>query len=166
MFDANAVYSDSFSEWEIRAEVLEDNEWQLVDGSIELNFEGRSDWSSWNFEINDVDIDCRLKWRNNYNHWVIYTPDDLITIRTVWKDDFRKWKITSSSHIISIESKYRNLSDEWELRSKSKGTWKMYTEREGDPRLWIIEDDLIESIDLYHRLAMTFIVLFNSSPKV
>jgi len=165
MFDANAVYSDSFTEWDIRAEVFEDDEWHLIDGIIQLNFEGRNDWSSWNFELQDIDITCRLKWRNNFNHWVMYTPDELITIRTVWKDDFMKWKITSSSHIISIESRYRNLTDEWELKSKSIGEWKMYTGREGDPKEWIIEDDLIEAVDIYHKLAMTFIVLFNSSPK-
>lgn len=166
MYDANTLYSDSFADWEIRAEILKNDEWVLVDGNIQLNFEGRNDWSSWNIEIEDIDITCRLKWRNNFNHWVIRTQDDLITIRTVWKDDFRKWKITSRSHIISIESKYRNLVDEWELTSKSIGSWKMYTDREGDPRQWIIEDDLNETVNLSHRLAMTFIVLFNSSPKI
>lgn len=168
LLEASTVYNDSFREWSIIGESYDKRKdgWYDTEGSISLTFGNRNDWTSWQIELDDVDVECRLKWTNNPNLWVIHTPDDLISIRTVWKDDFRKWKITSSTHTISIKSRYANLSDEWVLESRSIGQWKMYTDSEGDPRQWIIEDELNESVDMYHKLAMSFAVLIHSSPRI
>ena len=168
LLEAFTAYDDTFREWTIIAESFDEREngWYDQEGTINLSFANRNDWTSWQIELDDVDVECRLKWTNNPNLWVIHTADDLISIRTVWKDDFRKWKITSGSHTISIQSRYANLTDEWVLDSRTIGEWKMYTDREGDPRAWIIEDELDESVDIYHKLAMSFIVLIHSSPRI
>lgn len=168
LLEAYTVYDDTFREWSIICESFDEDEnaWFESEGTISLTFGNRNDWSSWQIELDDVDVECRLQWTNNPNHWVIHTPRDLITIRTVWKNDFRKWKITSSSHTIAIKSKYANQTDEWILESTSIGNWKMFTDDEGDPRSWIIEDDLNTSVDIYHKLAMTFVVLIHSSPRI
>lgn len=168
VFEAYTTYNDSFREWEFSADFFDNqrNEWYEESGTISQIFSSRNDWSEWRIEIDDLSVECRLKWRDNPNHWVMYTPDDLITMRTVWRNDMRKWKIVSNSQTITIETKYRNIMDSWSFRSKSNGQWNMYMDREGDPRYWIIEDDLDSSIDIYHKLAMTFIVLHHSSPKI
>lgn len=168
LLEAYTIYNDTFREWGFISESYDEdaNGWFESEGSMSLTFANRNDWSSWQIELDDIDVECRLKWTNNPNHWVMYTPDDLITIRTVWRNDFRKWKITSRSHTISIKSKYANQSDEWLIDSKSKGSWTMFTDSEGDPREWIIEDDLDTTVDVYHKLAMCFIVLTHSSPRI
>ena len=150
-------WNDSFSEWVIYSA---DGE-----GELRLRWPSQDDWTEWQYRLDESTGTLKLKWRGDLNEWEARGDNQIATARTVWRDNFREWRITDGKHTLTLRSRYGNTWDEWTARTSSAGHFEMYTGFEGDPRDWVIVDELDESVPLVMKLLMTHVVLFQSSPK-
>ena len=153
-------WSDSFREWL----VFTDSENRS--GDLYLRWGNREDWTQWDMRLGDTTADMRLKWRDNPNEWEIRCLGTSVIARTLWNGDFREWRLDDGEHRIVWKSRYGNQTDEWVVRDDDNGVFTIYTYWERDPREWIVEDDLDEEVSYALRIAMIFIAIFHSSPKV
>ena len=152
-------WSDSFAEWTIFTEE-EDQE-----GELEMRWKTQNDWTDWQYRLGEETGRIKLKWKDNPNEWEIRGNNEIITARTLWNNQFREWRIRNGATQFTLRCKYGNVTDEWELRNSSKGNFVIYTNWEGDPREWIIVDELDESVSLPTKMAITFIAIMHSIPR-
>jgi hypothetical protein len=152
-------WSDEFTEWNIYT----DDE-DLV-GEITMRWQMQRDWTEWDFNLGDESGTIKLKWKNDPNLWEINGNNELITARTLWKDDASEWRITNNSQSITLKRRWNNNFNEWSLKSDKHGEFDIITDWEGDPREWIVKDDLDEDISDAMKVAILFLVTFHSSPK-
>ena len=152
-------WSDSFREWDIQTTT----EGRV--GSLELRWVISDDWTQWVMRLGDTTAQIRLKWKDDPNLWEIRCLDATVTARTIWKDDFRQWRITDGSKRFRWQSRYSNIRDEWITPDTDNGSFRVYTYWEGDPRDWVIEDQLNADVSYAVRVAMMFLAVFNSMPK-
>ena len=153
-------WSDSFREWSLFTED-EDRT-----GDLYLRWSGREDWTQWDMRLGDTIAEIKLKWQDNPNEWEIRCLGTTVMARTLWNGDFREWRISDGDTRLVWKSRYGNQFEEWVLRDEDKGIFRMYTYWELDPREWVIEDALDEEISFPMRLALIFVAIFHSSPKV
>lgn len=153
-------WNDSFREWDVHTTQ------ESRTGSLQLRWKLDDDWSQWTFRLGDTTAQIRLKWKDDPNLWEIRCLGETVTARTIWSNDFRQWRITDGTHSIHWQSRYGNVRDEWIIRGDDSGTFTVYTYWEGDPREWVVMDELKEDTPYAMRLAMIFIAIFNSIPKV
>jgi hypothetical protein len=153
-------WSDSFREWEVHSR----EEWRT--GSMGLRWALREDWTEWEFRLGDTTAQIRLKWRDDPNLWEIRCLGKTVTARTVYPGDFRQWRLADGTHRLHWQSRYGNIRDEWILRTQEAGSFTVYTYWEGDPRDWVIRDELNAEVSYALRVALIFIAVFNSIPKV
>lgn len=154
-----ARWSDAFTEWVIFAEDADGP------GELRLRWSSQDDWTEWEYRMGDALGQVRLKWGDDKNEWEIRGENQIVSARTLWKDDFREWRITDNTQQITLRSRYGNTRDEWEIRDADVGLFNMYTAYQGDPRDWIIVDELDASISTPMKMALVFIALYNSIPK-
>ena len=157
----NTKLSDTFSEWVIFFETEGTEE----EGELRMRWASRNDWTEWNYRIGEQIGTIKLKWGNDPNEWELRGDNEIVTARTLWKNNFQEWRINSNNTQLVLKSRYGNVIDEWEIRQSDHGYFKVFTSWEGDPREWVIVDELVEDITLPMRILMTFIVVFQSSPK-
>lgn len=153
-------YSDSFREWEIHTT----DKWRT--GELRLRWEIREDWTEWDFRLGDTTAEIRLKWADDPNLWEIKCLGVTVTARTTWNNDFRQWRVSDGTHTINWKSRYGNIRDEWIVRESEEGYFSVYTYYEGDPRDWVIVDEFNEDVSYAMRVALIFLAIFNSVPKV
>lgn len=158
LIGAQTVWNDSFREWTLYT----DNE--DVEGELSLKWAISDDWSEWIFEIDDFYGEIRLKWANNPNVWELRSNDEIVTMRTIWRDDFTKWRISDGNQSVTLESKYTSQFDDWALRESRQH--EIFTVRQGDPRDWEIYEDQSLDLSLSIRMAIAFITLYHSIPKI
>ncbi len=149
-------WSDSFTEWVI---FTDDEE---LEGELRLRWLSNNDWSEWEYRVGDASGSIRLKWKPNQNEWEVRGDNEIVTMRTVWNNDFREWRI-SADKTLTLKCRHGNLFDEWELDSSD---FRIATVWEGDPRDWLIEDRLGDEVSLPVKMAVVFIAVFNSTPKM
>lgn len=152
-------WSDAYSEWMIFAEEEEDP------GELRQRWAGLNDWTEWEYRIGESTGQIRLKWKQDLNEWEIRGENQIITARTLWNNNFREWRITDNTRQFTLSSRYNNVVGEWEIRDSNAGTFSMYTAYDGDPRDWVIVDELDPSVSLPTKMAMVFMVIFHSIPK-
>lgn len=153
-------WKDSFREWEVHTVD------EFRTGSLELRWTIREDWTQWDFRLGDTTAQIRQKWKDDPNLWEIKCLDVVVTARTTWNNDFRQWRLSDGKHQLTWYSRYGNVRDEWILRENDVGTFSLYTYWEGDPREWVVTDELGEDMSYAMRVALIFIALYNSVPKV
>ena len=150
-------FNDSFTEW-----VLETEDEDDFDGNLSITFNTFDDWS---FTLGDIRGDIRQKFRGNDATWDVFAEGETITINRVWPRDNREWKLSSGKLRQTIRTRYGNTADEWRLASEEDGFFDIFTEWEGDPRDWIIEENLTEEYSPAFKVAMAFIAVYSSMPK-
>ena len=153
-------YNDSFREWEVHTPD------EFHTGTLQLRWTIREDWTEWDFRLGDTTAQIRLKWSDDPNLWEIKCLGTTVTARTTWNNDFRQWKLSDGTHRINWQSRYGNIRDEWIMRESDCGDLTVYTYWEGDPREWVVIDELNPDVSYAMRLALIFIAIFNSVPKV
>ncbi len=166
-------WQDSFAEWELYSSLrqadLEEGEEaeEELYGTLKLRWLNvRDDWSEWDFELGGERGTIRQKWKDDPQQWELRTySGTIITMRTVWPGDFKEWRVSDNSITLNIRSKWTNQLDEWQVEDDAYGNFYLYTLRTRDPRDWAIEDNLDREISEEMKLAMVFLVIFNSSPK-
>ena len=152
-------WSDSFREWIIYTD--DENE----EGELRLRWADSGNWKEWDFRLGEISGQIRQKWPNDPNAWELWADNETVAARTVFPNDFREWRITDGQHTITLFCRYGNTFDEWSVRSSNAGNFEMYTQWQGDPRDWVIVDELGPTVSLPTRMMMAFIVAFHSSPK-
>ena len=166
-------WQDSFVEWELfstlRQADLEEGEVaeEELYGNLKLRWLNvRDDWSEWDYELGGQRGTIRQKWKDDPQQWELRSySGSIITMRTTWSGDLKEWRVSDNSISLHIKSKWTNQLDEWLVQDSNYGKLYLYTLRARDPRDWAIEDNLDPVISEEMKLAMIFLVIFNSSPK-
>lgn len=154
-------WSDSFREWDVHTV----DEQKI--GSLELRWRLSDDWTQWEFRLGDTTAQIRQKWADDPNLWEVRCLGEVVTARTVFANDFRQWRLSDGTHRIRWQSRYGNIRDEWLIReAEEHGSFNVHTYWEGDPRDWVVENGLDPEVSYAMRVALIFIAVFNSVPKV
>lgn len=159
LYAINATWSDSFVEWSF----VSTNE---EEGNFSVRWPNREYWSEWVFDYDGYSGTLKMKWDNNPNIWELRYGGEVVNIKTKWRNDFSEWRISDGTSQLTFASRYTNNISEWRLKEKRLGIFNLKTEWENDPRDWNIYDELDESITIGMKLAMTFIAIINSIPRV
>lgn len=163
--DAQILYSigtqwdDSFKEWTIYT-TDEDEE-----GDLTVRWAAKNDYLVWDYRIGEESGSIQQKWLKNPSFWELRGGNEIVTMQMKWTGDITEWRIKSGNEIFTLSSKYKNNLEEWSIQKTKLGHFQMYTSYEGDPRDWEIVDELAEEISIHIKMAMTFIVLYHSTPK-
>lgn len=160
IYSLHTEYDDSFKSWLITT----DDEFE---GTLELQWPLRNDWTEWEFDIADQSGTIRQKWKNDPTNWELRCNGKTIEMRTVWSGEFTEWNIrTDTGKRLRFRAKWPSTPDEWQLKSSESDEFVVYAEYERDPRDWIVINDFGENLSFETRLAMIFIAIYHSSPKV
>ena len=153
-------WSDSFTEWRILTAQEE------LEGELVQIWQGQNDWNDWRYRLGESAGTIKLKWPNNPNQWEARGDNYIITARTLYHDNFLQWRVSDGTHTVTLRCQYNNIFDEWALQSDRYGWFEMYTYYEGDPRDWVIVDELDPAVPLPMRMMLGFLVIFHSTPKI
>jgi len=151
-------WSDSFAEWIIYT----DNEEE--EGYLRLRWKNKNDWTQWDYRIGEWTGQIRTTWPNKIDEWEVRGENLIVNTRMMWRDDPREWRISSpKGYSYKWKSRYSNLLEDWLVDSEAHGYFQMYTTYEGDPREWIIIDELAASLP--EKMMLVFLTIINSTPK-
>ena len=157
---AETRYNNSFREWVLITD--DDN----IEGELRLRWTFSDDWSAWDWRVGDVAATIEQKWTDDPNLWVIRCQGITVNAKTAWAGEFHRWKLSDGKHQINWQSKYSNIKEEWEIDSHEDLFFQMYTQWEGDPRDWTIVDELPDDISPAIKVAMIFLTLHFSTPRI
>lgn len=160
-------WSDSFVEWDIFSPADSEEEEETLYGELKLRWLNiRDDFSEWTYELGGKRGTIRQKWKNDPTQWELRTYEgDVITMKAPWSNDATEWRVTDNSLSLTLKSRWTNQFDEWLVEDTRRGKFYLYTLQSGDPRDWAIEDNLNEEISEPMKMALIFLVIFQSSPK-
>lgn len=172
-------WSDSFVEWEVYAmasdstEAADDEDSEAADeelyGELKLRWLNvRDDWSEWDYTLGEEERGTiKMKWKDDPTHWELRTYSGaVVTMRTAWTNDMTEWRVTDNTISLTFRSRWTNQFDEWLVQDNTRGTFYLYTLRQGDPRDWAIEDGLDSSVSQPMKMALIFLTIFQSSPRI
>lgn len=157
---AGTYWDDSFREWIIYTDR------EGYEGTLERRWNIGDQWGEWDFRLGDTTASIQLKWPDDPNIWEIHSLGTTVTARTLWSGDFRQWRLNDGEFSITLQSRYSNLLEDWSLRDNRAGEFRIYTYYEGDPRDWVVIDELDENVSFAMRLALAFLAIYHSTPKI
>jgi len=157
LFSLHTQWDDDIKQWDI---TLDEGE---IEGSIEMTWRLRNDFTEWNYRIGSERGNIKQKWDNNANKWELRSADKIVSISTIWSGDFSSWRITDGSKTLRVERPF-NTADpiEWRIIGEDKDLFFWYNEFEHDIRDWVIEDYLDEEYSMELKLAAVFITILHS----
>jgi hypothetical protein len=173
----SSTYSDDLTEWELFAyeeldvvdstaladgEAVEAEEVRI--GRLNLLWPMKQDaLRDWQYDIDGKRGTIRQKWTTDKTHWELSDADSRITMQPTWPGEVRNWRITDNHITLTLQCRYGNVADEWLVDDSRYGTFFMYTDREGDPRDWVIRNKLSADVPQGMQMALAFIVLYFST---
>ncbi len=174
MTTISSRWMDSFVEWEIyttpEKRGLEEGEVAPEEyyGELKLKWlNSQNDWSEWEYEVGGQRGNIRQRWKDDPQQWELRSYSGaIISMRTVWNGDFKEWRVSDNTVTLNLKSKWSNQIDEWIAEDPNYGSFYLYTLRSHDPRDWAIEDKLDPDISEEMKLAMMFLVIYHSTPKL
>ncbi len=150
-------WDNSLSEWIIHTE------YEGEEGILQQRW--ANDFTHWEYQVGDQRGEIRLKWTNDPTQWEIRGDGEIIDAKIIWSNDFREWRITDNTHTIEVKVKWGNDLNQWYVDSADYGSMEINTLWENDVRDWEVLDELGEEISFPMRMAVVFIVVFNSMPN-
>ena len=153
-------YNNTFREWIITTDSTD------VEGELRMRWTFQDDWTAWDFELGDEHGTIDQKWEGEPDLWEIKCNGVIVNARTAWKGEFYRWKLSDGTHQYNWEPKYRSEPDEWLTEDNGKGYLQMYTYYEGDAREWVIKDELPKDVSTAMRMALIFLALHFSTPRI
>lgn len=153
-------YNNSFREWTI---ITDDEE---IEGELRMRWAFKDDWTAWDLRIGDVAATIEQKWTDDPNLWIVRCQGKTVNAKTAWAGEFHRWKIGDGQHYFNWESRYANIKEEWEIDTNDENSFQMYTSWKGDPRDWTVVDQLPEEVSLAMKVAMIFLTLHFSTPRI
>jgi len=160
MIGISTTYSDSFREWVIPTEDED------ITGELRMRWAFQNDWTEWDLWVGDINASIVQKWKEDPNLWEIRCDGVIVTAKTAWRGEFNRWKLSDGKHQINWSSKYNNVLDEWSTDKQSDLFFQVYTYREGDPRDWVIDDRLPEDVSTALKIAMIFLTIHFTAPRI
>ena len=160
IYGMSTEWNDSFREWII----LGEDEDQ--DGSLEIRWPLRDDWTEWDWDFGGIRGEFYMRRPNDPEAWEGSGDGALVEGRTVWPGDRSRWVVVSGNIRMELGTRYSHIADEWIAEDRKFGRLYIYTDWEGDPRDWVIEDELSEEVPLVMKLLMVHIALMQSVPKI
>ena len=173
----SARWSDSFVEWALYIPApdtvqTEDDDSEAAAeeeyGELKLRWLNmRDDWSEWDFNLGEERGTIKMKWKDDPTQWELRTYSGaVVTMRASWSNDLSEWRVTDNAISISLRSRWTSQYDEWLVQDPTRGTFYLYTLVEGDPRDWKIEDNFDETLSQPMKMAMIFLTVFHSTPRM
>lgn len=167
-------WNDSFVEWDVYASEGQDEAEstdppeEVLYGELKLRWLNvRDDFSEWTYELNGERGTIKQKWKNDPTQWELRTyTGDVVTMRASWSNDFSEWRLTNNSFSLTLGSRWKNRLDEWLTDDPNRGKFYIYTLREQDPRDWAVEDNLSEEVNEPMKMALIFLAIYHSTPKL
>lgn len=154
-------YNDSFRQWVITTD-QED-----VAGEMWMRWSFRNDWTEWDWRVGDVNATIEQKWDDDPNLWEIRCEGVTVNARTTWPGEFYRWKLSDGTHQFNWRSEYANQRESWFMDDASGDyRFQVYTYWEGDPREWVVLDELPEQVSTAMKVAMIFLTLHFSTPRI
>ncbi len=166
-------WSDEFTEWHIYTypEVLEGEAEPDLDeldpsGELLMRWQNRGDWNRWDYTVGPENGYVRTLFTDDPGKWELMgNHNEVITFRQIWANDNREWRITDNKTQLTFKAAWGNRVDEWIVRGETRGRFHMHTSWEGDPRDWIIIDEMDEGISTSMKMAMVFIATFVATSR-
>ncbi len=153
-------WSDDFSEWDFYTEV--DDEY--ASGELRMRWQQQGDWNTWDYRVGEERGFINTVFSDDISRWELVGPgNEVITMRQLWSNDPREWKVTNNKINLTFKSRWGNRRDEWIVREESHGNFHIYTRWEGDPRDWIIVDEMDEEVSTSMKIAMVFLAIITST---
>lgn len=160
LYAVHSKWDDSFREWELQT-MDED-----LEGELKMRWSFRDDFTQWDFNLGDEHGEVKLKFPTGLQQWEVRYGNEVVLVQQQWQGDVRQWRVTDNTITLHFKTKWGNNPFEWEMREESRyGKFRMYTEYDGDPRDWVIVDELSEEISTTLKMGMAFIALFQVMPK-
>ena len=153
-------YADSFRQWII---TTDDED---INGELRLRWEFRDEWTEWDVQYGDITATIDQKWRDDPNLWEIRCEGIVVNAKTVWPNEFNRWKLSDGNHQFTWGTRYYNRRDEWSTGTKGRDYFQVYTYWEGDPREWVVIDELPDYVSNAMKIAMIFLAIHCSSPRM
>lgn len=164
-------------EWELyvaapSAEPAEEDDGEAPDeelyGELKLRWLNlRENWTDWEFNLGDERGTIRMKWKDDPSQWELRTYSGaVVTMRASWNNDPTEWRVTDNNFSLTLRSRWSNQFDEWLVQDNNRGTFYLYTMTEGDPRDWAIDDRLDASVSQPMKMALIFLTIFHSTPRL
>lgn len=153
-------YNNTFKEWIITT----DNE--DVKGELRMRWSFSHDWSAWDFELGDEHGTIDQKWKGEPDLWEIKCNGVIVTARTAWRGEYYRWKLNDGTHQFNFFPKYANQPKEWVTEENDNGFFQIYTYYDNDAREWVIKDELPKDVSTAMRLALIFLALHFSTPRI
>lgn len=127
----------------------------------------REDWTEWDFDLGGERGTIRAKWKDDPTQWELRTyTGAIVTMRTAWPNDNTQWRVTDNTVTLLLKSRWTNQLDEWLVQDATHGKFYLYTLNRQDPRDWAIEDGLDATVSDAMKLAMVFLTVFQSTPRM
>ena len=160
MIGISTTYSDSFREWVIPTEDED------ITGELRMRWSFQNDWTEWDLTVGDVNASIVQKWKEDPNLWEIKCDGIIVTAKTTWRGEFNRWKLSDGKQQLNWSSAYNNVLDEWTTDNSDDYFFQVYTYRDGDPRDWVIDDQLPEDVSTALKIAMIFLTIHFSAPRI
>jgi hypothetical protein len=154
-------FEDDLSEWIIMDEAGNEA------GSLKMRWAIQGDITYWDYTFGEHSGEIRARWRDNFSEWEVHGDGFIITMRQIWRDIATEWRLTDDEdHTFTFVTRWANTPEEWELREKQQfGRFEVFTAWEGDPRDWVIIDELHPNVPVPMRMGMTFLPILLMIPK-
>ncbi len=153
-------YNNSFREWII---TTDDDD---VQGNLHMRWTFGDDWTAWDFDIGDYHGTIDQKWKDEPDLWEIKCNGVTVNARTAWAGEFYRWKLSDGSNQYNWYSRYASQPTEWMTDESPKGFFQVYTYYEQDSREWVIKDELPDDVSMAMRMALVFMALHFSTPRI
>jgi len=160
LYSMNTEWDDKLTQWEIKTMDEE------VNGSLSMVWEALNRIDEWVFDFEGVHGRIKMNKLGNKEQWELRIGNDVVAIRQLWPNDFSEWRITDNTTLIDFTSPNRRDAFFWSLKDEDRyGKFQVYTEYEGDPRDWIIIDELPEDFNFALKMAMVFTPIIPLLPR-
>jgi hypothetical protein len=155
----SARFNNAFVDWEIYTD--DDSE----KGNLTMTWQQPDDWTQWSYRIGEQTGTIKTKWSNDLSQWEIRGENKVITAQPLWQGDPNQWRITDNNFSLELQTKWRGRFDEWYINDSRRGKMSIFSEYQNDPRDWVIDDELDPVVSLPMKMAIVYLVIFNSAPK-
>jgi hypothetical protein len=145
-------------------------EWIIIDeegseiGFLKMRWMIQNDLTLWDYQLGDSKGEIRARWRDRLTEWEVHSEGSIYTLRQIWDDVPTEWRMTDDQGLdLTFLTRWANTPEDWELREKSEyGRFEQFTAWEGDPREWVIIDQLSPKAPSGVRMGLVFLPILTA----
>ena len=153
-------FNDAFVDWDVFADSMDTDK-----GNLQMTWQHPDDWTNWSYRLGEKTGTIKTKWSRDLEHWETRGENKIISAETIFMGEKRQWRVTNNDFSLELTcTDYRNC-EQWSVEDSRRGKFTIYTERQRDPRDWLIEDELDPSVSLPMKMTLVFLAILNTVPK-